>query len=261
MSVFFNAVTKIVSIFHARPTLLLIFSFLCVLSLTADGQEKDSVTHQWELGIDGGLALNQFSQNQPQNGLNTGYTAGVNINYKIASHFSLQLEVNLLQQGGQMIRFKDDTRLGLDESFDSKNVKNSSFKLNSLEVPLLIQYTFPIKQDWKPAVYTGASYAYTYQVRESYQKTGDLLPGEDIISTVSGTQNATDLFNRSRLNFIVGANVKLPLCSKLQLLIDMRYLSGLTTARENYSYMDKAGFDTDVRTSSFLSKLGIVMPL
>ncbi|KIO76452.1 hypothetical protein TH53_15050 [Pedobacter lusitanus] len=179
----------------------------------------------------------------------------------MAKGISLQLEVNVLQQGGRMIRFKDDTRIGLPESFETKNVKNSSYKLNSIEIPLLINYTFKIKPLWKPSIYAGASYSYTYNVNETYQKTGNLLPGEDIIATVSGSQNATNLFNASRLNLIVGANLKLPLTSKFLLLIDMRYLNGATSARDKYSYMEKAGFGTDIRTNSFLTKLGIIMPL
>ncbi|WP_262510936.1 porin family protein [Pedobacter cryoconitis] len=208
-----------------------------------------------------GLSLNHFTKGQPQTGQNTGYTAGISVNYKLVKEISLQLEVNALQQGGSMIRFKDDTRLDLPESFETKNVKNSSYKLNSIEIPLLLNYTFKIKPLWKPSVYAGGSYAYTYNVNESYQKTGNLLPGEDIIATVSDSQNATNLFNASRFNLIVGANLKLPLTSRFLLLIDMRYLNGLSSARDKYSYMEKVGFGTNIRTNSFLTKLGIIMPL
>ncbi|QNK62174.1 PorT family protein [Pedobacter sp. PAMC26386] len=222
---------------------------------------SDSLKLRLEIGISAGLSLSKFTKGQPQTGSNTGYTAGISVNYKLEKGVSFQLEVNALQQGGRMIRFKDDTRYGLPESFETKNVKNSSYTLNSIEVPLLINYTFKIKPLWKPSLYIGGSYTYTYNVNEKYQKTGNLLPGEDIIATVSNSQNATNLFNTSRLNLIVGANLKLPLTSRFSLLVDMRYLNGLTTAREKYSYMDKIGFGTNIRTNSFLTKLGIVMPL
>ncbi len=221
----------------------------------------DSLENRFEIGITGGLSLNQFTKGQPHTSLNTGYTAGLSVNYKLFKNISLQLEANSLQQGGRMLLFRDDTRLGLPESFETKNVTNSSYALNSIEIPLLINYTFKIRPTWSPSVYVGGSYAHTYNVTESYQKTGDLLPGEDIIVTASGSKNVTSSFNGGRINLIVGANIKLPLTSRLLLLIDMRYLEGLTSAIDNYSYMSKIGFGSDLRTNSFLSKVGIILPL
>lgn len=218
----------------------------------------DSLKSRLNVGITGGFSLNRFTKDQPQTGYNTGYSAGLLANYRVYKGFSLQLEVNSLQQGGQLITFKDDTRYGLPENFETKNVKNSSYTFNSLEIPLLVNYTFALHQSWKPALYAGASYAYNFNVTESYQKTGNLLPGEDIIATADNSQGATSLFNRNRLNFVAGANALLPLTSKLKLLIDFRYLNGLTPARENYSYMEKAGFGSDIRSNSFIARLGLI---
>ncbi|CAM3966552.1 porin family protein [Mucilaginibacter galii] len=250
-------------------TLALLFAILFATPLKAQTPVKKTRSEneisgnstKFEIGLAGGLSLNKFSEGQPQTGQNTGYTGGLSVNYALYKGFSLQLEANYLQQGGQMIRFKDDTRLGLPETFESKNVKNSSYKLNSLEIPLLVNYTFNIKQSWKPTLYAGASYAYAFNVTENYQKTGDLLPGEDIISTVKGSQSAEGLFKSSRYNWIAGANVKLPLTLKFKLLLDFRYLAGITPARENYSYMEKVGFGSDIRTNSFVSKVGVIMSI
>jgi hypothetical protein len=255
--------------FRSLKNVLLLTAGTFLFSVSATAQKKTNTVHKsatpfwnhFDIGINGGLSVNKFVSGQPQTGLNTGYTAGAFINYKAYKGFGLQLEVNNLQQGGQLIRFKDDTRLGLAESFQTKNVKNSSYHLNSLEIPLLINYTFNLKQTWRPVVYAGASYAYTYNVTEHYQKTGDLLTGEDIIATVNDTQTATSYFNSSRLNLIVGASAQLPLTSKLSLLVDFRYLNGVTPAREGYSYMEKLGFGSDVRTNSFITRIGLLMPL
>ncbi|RYY08071.1 MAG: PorT family protein [Sphingobacteriaceae bacterium] len=217
--------------------------------------------NQLEVGVSGGLSLNSFATAQPQSGFNTGITAGLSVNYKFFKGLGLQLEADFLQQGGQLIRFKDDTRYGLPESFETKNVKNSSYILNSIEIPLLVNYTFNIKQTWEPTIYTGASFAHTFNVTENYQKTGDLLAGEDIIATANGSQNVTGVFKSNRVNFIAGGNIKLPLYARMQLLLDFRYLAGITAIKNNYSYMDKAGFGTDVRTNSFISKIGIIVPV
>ncbi|AMQ00358.1 hypothetical protein AY601_3492 [Pedobacter cryoconitis] len=260
-----QAILKLPVLFLLTTTLIF---FLTNIALAQESEKndnpikfQDSLKNRLEVGIAAGLSLNHFSKGQPQTGSNTGYTAGISVNYKLVKGISLQLEVNSLQQGGSMIRFKDDTRFDLPESFETKNVKNSSYKLNSIEIPFLINYTFKIKPLWKPSIYVGGSYAYTYNINESYQKTGNLLPGEDIIATVTASQNATNLFNASRFNLIAGANLKLPLTSRLLLLIDMRYLNGLSSARDKYSYMEKVGFGTNIRTNSFLTKLGIIMPL
>ncbi|SDF77952.1 Outer membrane protein beta-barrel domain-containing protein [Pedobacter terrae] len=240
-----------------------VFSFLN----TANAQSKadttivESTLSKFEIGIAGGLTVNKFSNGQPQTGINTGYVAGVLVTYNIYKQFSLQLEANFIQQGGQLLTFKDDTRFGLPEDFTTKNVKNSSVHLNSLNIPLLLRYSIPLKKDWKPAVYIGGSYAYNFNATARYQKTGDLLPGEDIISTVSDSENVTSRYNRDRINLLIGADLRLPLFSKVKLLLEFRYLAGATPARESYSYMEKVGFGSDIRSNSFVSKLGLLIPV
>jgi hypothetical protein len=231
------------------------------LKVPVSNKTIGSDSSRFELGIAAGASFNDFTKGQPHTSSNNGFTGGFSINYKLYKNFSIQLEVNYLQQGGRMLLFKDDTRIGLPENLDNKNVTNSSFKLNTLDVPVLLNYSFKTKQTWKPSIYLGGSYGNTFNTTESYQKTGDLLPGEDIIATVSGTRNVTSEFNSSRINFIAGANLKLPLTSRLLLLIDMRYLNGLTPAREHYSYMDKIGFGSNIRTNSFLTRIGVILPL
>jgi hypothetical protein len=221
----------------------------------------DSTRNKLEIGLSGGLALNRFTKGQPNTGQNTGYTAGVAVSYKLYNNFGLQLEANFLQQGGTTITFKDDTRIGLPESFETKHVRYSSYTINSIEIPLLINYTFAIRQSWMPTVYAGGSYAYAYNITESYKKTGNLLTGEDVIATVSDTRDASSEFKSSRLNFVAGANLKMPLTPKLFFLLDLRYINGLSPVRENYSYMEKIGFGSDLRSNSFVTKLGLVLAL
>jgi hypothetical protein len=240
---------------------LILFQNVCIAQTKAQPSKPKPSTGKFELGIAGGISLNNFTHGQPQTGSNTGYTAGLSVNYRFYKELSVQVEANFLQQGGQLLTFKDDTRYGLPENFLTKNVKNSSISLNGLEIPLLVKYNFKLKQTWKPALYVGGSYIYNYNATDHYQKTGDLLPGEDVIATVSDHQNVTSQYNESRLNFIVGANVHLPLFDNIKLLIDFRYLTGLSPARENYSYMEKAGFGSDIRANSFISKIGLIMPL
>jgi Outer membrane protein beta-barrel domain len=220
----------------------------------------DGQPYKLTVGATSGGAVNRFT-GQPQAGLNTGYTGGLFGNYEVYRNLSLQLEGNYLQQGGQLITFKDDTRYGQEESFTTKNVKNSSYKIHSVEVPLLARYAFDVQQSWRPVVYLGGSAAFNVGVTERYQKTGDLLPGEDIIATVRGHQAVEGMFEGTRFNAIAGAGLQLPLLSKLSLLVDCRYVLGLTPARKEYSYMEKAGFGTDIRSSSFIGRIGVAFPV
>jgi hypothetical protein len=246
-------------------TIILLFSVTISAQSTGEKEASsssiDSTQNKLEIGVSGGLVLNRFTKGQPNTGQNTGYTAGVAVSYKLYNNFGLQLEANFLQQGGTTITFKDDTRIGLPESFETKHVRYSSYAINSIEIPLLINYTFDIRKAWMPAVYAGGSYAYAYNITESYKKTGDLLTGEDVIATVSDTRDASSEFKSSRLNFVAGANLKLPLTSKLFFLVDFRYINGLSPVRENYSYMEKIGFGSDLRSNSFVTRLGLVLPL
>ncbi|WP_374950388.1 porin family protein [Mucilaginibacter sp.] len=242
------------------------FSFQVSLAQNKTNESKAQVpaskqSGKFEFGITGGAVLNKFTNNQPQTGYNTGYNAGLFINYTLYKGLSLQAEANLLQQGGQLITFKDDTRFGLPESIETKNVTTSSVKLNSIEIPLLVKYTFKVKQTWMPAIYAGGSYAYLYNATDHYKKTGDLLPGEDFIATITDSRTVTNQYDKNRFNFIAGASIKLPLVSKVIMLIDFRYLQGITPAREDYSYTEKSGFGTDIRSNSFITKFGIILPL
>lgn len=235
---------------------LLILPYKSYSQVISNSKQAD-----FEIGLSGGISINRFSKSQPHTGYNMGTTGGISLNYKLSHNFNVQLEGNFLEQGGQTLFFKDNTQLGLPESIETKNVTNSSYHLNSLELPLSIQYTFDIKQGWKPSIYVGGSYAYTFHAQEHYQKTGDLLPEEGVIVTITDSRGATNQFNRSRLGFISGANLKLPISQTLKILIDFRYLHGLTPARENFSYMDKIGFGTDINTNSFITKAGLILSL
>jgi hypothetical protein len=88
-----------------------------------------------------------------------------------------------------------------------------------------------------------------------------LLPGEDIIATVRGNQAVEGRFESFRFNLIAGAGLELPLTSAMNLLVDFRYVHGLTAAQKKYSYMEKAGFGTNVYSSSFISRIGVSIPL
>ncbi|AMR30769.1 hypothetical protein A0256_04695 [Mucilaginibacter sp. PAMC 26640] len=235
----------------------------CVLSAQnkTDEVKQNFKESKFEAGISGGPSLNRFTKGQPQTGSNTGFTAGLSLAYQLSKHLSLQVEASILQQGGQLISFKDDTRIGLPESFSTKNVKNSLVTLTGLELPLLISYHLPIQQTWQPAFYAGASYIYNFNATDRYQKTGNLLTGEDVIATVSDHQNVSSVYTTNRANFVAGVKVKLPLFASVKMLIDFRYSAGLSAARQHYSYIEKIGFGSDIYANSFIAKVGFVLPL
>jgi len=256
-----RAIRKICYAFTLFTALTLSLNNTCFAQSNADSSALANSSAKFELGIAGGLSVNQFTDGQPQTGTNTGFVVGLSLDYKIYKQWSLQVEANFLQQGGQLLTFKDDTRLGLPESFATKNVRNSSVHLNSLDIPLLIKYTVPLQKDWVPQFYAGGSYAYNFNVSDNYQKSGNLLPGEDVIATVSDSENVSRYYKKDRLNLIVGADLHLELFSNLKLLLDFRYVSGVSPARKHYSYMEKVGFGSDIRSNSFISRIGLILPI
>ena len=264
-----NNLLKVAIPLFPRRIYLLLFSLLLIFQVSFAQKQKikkDNTTPinndaKFEMGITSGLAINNFSENQPHTGINLGYTGGLSFNYYFYKGISLQLETNYVQKGGQLLRFKDDTRYGMPETFDSKNVKNSSYILHSADIPLLLNYTFKIKQTWKPSVYVGGGLTYISGVTERYQKTGNLLPGEDIIATTSGFQNVTGGFEKHHWNGVVGSNIKVPFVKSSFLQLDFRYVKGLTAAKKQFSYMEKEGFGEDLFTNAFISKIGIIFPV
>lgn len=214
---------------------------------------------RFQVGAAAGANLNFFTAEQPQTGFSAGINAGASVQYRLPHRFTAQVEVNYLQQGGQILRWKDDTRFGMPDLFTFKNVKNSYYTLHSLELPVLLKKSFFLSRlGWTPSVYAGGSVAFTLSATERYRKTGNMLEGEYIPATVTGYQDAQLQFEEYRYNGIVGAALEVPLSRNWSLQTDTRFLTGLTPALRKFSYVELAGFGTDVRSNTLLTRIGVV---
>jgi hypothetical protein len=224
-------------------------------SINQVNAQNAAPTSKYGWGITNGISVNNFTYDQPHNGMNLGYTGGAFIDRSLGtSNFKLRLNLGYTGAGGQLTTFKDDTRYGFDNAFTFKNVKQSSYLLHSIDSWLSLFYEKQTKQNWKYYFGLGGGMANNVFETERYQKTGEFITG--IYGTVQN-QQFTNRFENYWFNGNVTGGIELPTNKKFSLIIEARYLYGLTAARKNYSYIEFDGVMGEVRTNSFQLTVGV----
>jgi len=230
----------------------------------ADGiAQKAKSDSQWRFQIGAGAAINYFTNEQPHTGINIGGIANVRLNYATSKHFSLYAETGYAAAGGSLTKFTDLSYLGFDPSITFKNAKQSSYLIHSLASSIGVGYTFFTKQNWTIKLYAAPTLNITLGETETYEKTGDLLPGvsnfSGIIATITGNQYV-DKFSPYWWGLHSGIQFGLPLKNNQQLYIDFRYAGGLSPVLKDYSYIGTKGVSGDIRTNAFQIGVGYSLP-
>ena len=241
-------------IFKILMSTVIVMTFTSIFSV-ANAQDAPT-TSKYGWGLTNGISVNNFTYDQPHNGMNLGYTGGGFIDRTLGTKNRLRLRLNLgyTGAGGQLTTFKDDTRYGFDNMFTFKNAKQSSYLLHSVDSWLSLFYQKQTKNDWKYYVGLGAGMENKFFETERYQKTGEFITG--IYGTVQD-QQFTNRFENYWFNGNLTAGIELPTSKKVNFIIEARYLYGLTAARNNYSYIEFDGVMGEVRTNAFQLTLGV----
>jgi len=95
--------------------------------------------------------------------------------------------------------------------------------------------------------------------REKYEKTGNLLPGVNnsrgVVATINGYQYV-DKFEPYWWSVTSGLQIGLPVKGSQEILIDFRFVNGVTPMQYGNSYVGIPGIQGDIRTNSFRLGLG-----
>lgn len=216
--------------------------------------QKTKPVPRWRLQGTAGATFNYFTDEQPHTGINLGPTAHVRLNYSLPKHFSLYAETGYSGTGGTLTTFKDDTYLGFDPSITFQNTKQSSYLIHSLESSVGAAYSIVSKKLWSVKVYVAPTLNITLSEWEKYEKTGNLLPGvsnsRGVVATINGTQYV-DKFEPYWWSVTSGLQFGLPVKGFQELLIDLRFVNGITPIQYGNSYLGIPGIQGDIRTNSF----------
>lgn len=171
-----------------KPIFVLLFLSLCASS-PAVAQNNN---YPYSVGIKGGISIpNLSSSKDDQNVWNKDYTSrlgpyfGVQFEWQLARHFSLQAELDYVGEGGkrngiQPMTVPAEYLQAFQQAFNTTNdylfadLKNVS-RINFLQLPILAKYHLPLTYDGRLQVYIQAGpFAGLMVASKQIVKTDDL---------------------------------------------------------------------------------------
>jgi hypothetical protein len=206
----------------------------------------------FRLGIRVGATISNFSNTQPYTTEKLGITIGGVVEYSLSEKFSIQAEPAYMQQGGQYLKFSDDSRFG-DASILAVRTVASRITAHYIDIPLLAKYKFSALGNFNPNIVLGGSFGYLLNASDNFIKTYHYSQS---YFTVYGKQNISSEFEKMQLGITAGIGGDVSVGSK-RLLIDLRYRYGITNAKKSFSYIDLYNVQGDLRTDSFYFTVGL----
>lgn len=199
----------------------LIIALIILTSNTLFAQDfsiglKDGIS--WS-GITGRFDFKNFNQTQIQNRIDHSF--GLMLNYKTTRFLTLQIEINYENKG---FAFQNDIWL-------DGVAYSGHFNINYIIVPLVTN--FEIGKRVKYFGYTGIYMGFLIKA-ENYTSLLSTSSSEFIIYDIS--YDPTNVFNKYEFGGLVGIGIKIPLCEKVEFIIDSRYNFGLTKAAKNTDF-------------------------
>jgi hypothetical protein len=244
---------------HSLLILTSLFAFRSYGQATTSGaanttpKSASTTFSKWGWGIQNGLSLNSFNYELPHTGINVGYTGGFFIERNLGKNFYTRVTVGYTGAGGELVTFKDDTRYGMDPMFSFKNVKQSSYLLQSVDTYIDFIYKRKTASNWSYYLGVGGGMANKFGEFEQYDKTGEFIPG--IYGTVHNKQ-FTNRFENYWFNGNGLIGISVPTKS-FDLFVEAKLIMGVTDVRPNYSYIEYEGVTSALKTNALQFTVGI----
>lgn len=170
-----------------------------------------------------------------------GFTGGVDIDYQVAAQVSVSLGAHYAQQGCGYGNSRADLTTPNSTKKQYIGVSNHTIQLNSLNIPLLVNYYIAPGL----AVKTGVQVGIPVSAREKYTYTQYTELDEDNIDVKSPAPVNDDLGNNMKaVDFAVPVGISF---EYMNVILDARYNIGLTGAHKEY---------TDVKNRAFMFTAG-----
>ncbi len=192
---------------------------------------KDGVS--WS-SISGRFDYKNFTQTQIKN--RVGHSFGLMLNYKTNSFITLQMEINYENKG-----FDFHSNVMMDGFSYLGN-----FNINYITTPIITN--FEIGKKVKYYGYAGIYMSLLIKA-ENYTSTSVIYYPDLIVSDKS--YDPTNEFNKYEFGGLLGVGIKIPLCEKVEFVIDTRYNIGLTKAAKDTDFDYDPNFYTEETPNNF----------
>lgn len=199
-----------------------------------------------------GTTVSQFTNQQPHTNVKQGITAGGFIGYNFNNKLGIQLELNYLQEGGQLLSIEHSWDLSNNSWIEIKT-DNQKVTLHNLDIPLMLKYSFPIGAT---KIFINAGAAFGYNIHSGIKHETTILTEIGSVSTYTGEENITSSIERYNVGITAGFGFEIPVLSNNYILIDARYRYGLMPVYKGYSYRGLPQVTGDLQNNTMYFTVG-----
>ncbi|OJJ17131.1 hypothetical protein BKI52_30945 [marine bacterium AO1-C] len=250
---------------HAiRGGLLLV---LCFLSTYTIAQDK-----KLSFGGKIGLAVSNFTNEQPHTGSRVGYQLGGFVKYNVLPMLDVELDVLYQQQGGTKLSI-ENMPPGLN-TLITRRTTTHNYALHYIDIPVLARLDVSQLLGWdmefKPKVIAGPALGILMRGYDRYDRTMELSSAsfptvnDPILGSVPLRVTSTDqedvTGNFERLNFgiYMGIGGEVPIGLNMTLMLDLTYRLGISPAdTEDANRFNIVSSADDIRTNVISFTIGV----
>ena len=211
------------------------------------------------IGAKGGITVSNFSNTSPHTDVTQGYNIGFFGAYQLSEVLSFQMELEMLQQGGQLVTVEDLSRIGA-KSFQypfPMKVRDSKVTINNLNIPLILKYRLISSTGLNIYINAGGSAGINIF---THSKETITAPSADGMTYVTFTENngVTREYQFWQFTACGGLTFDIPLLSR-NVLFDVRYYYGINAIKNGHSYLDTPIIMSDISTNTLSITIGTTL--
>lgn len=220
----------------------------------ATAQEASNTTSSGvHFGGKFGTTVSQFTNQQPHTTVKQGITAGGFVYYSFNNHIAIQLDLNYMQEGGQLLYFDLPYLLSNSTWYDVKT-ENQNVTLHNLNIPLMFKYSFPLGASKIFAV-VGPDVSINFHSGIKHETT--VIRDDGSFHTYTGEENITKKIERYNVGITAGIGFEIPVFSNKYIIIDARYRYGMMPVYKSYSYVGIPQITGNLKNNTMYFTVGL----
>jgi opacity protein-like surface antigen len=227
---------------------------ICFIGNTSaqESAGSSSVQKSFNYGVKFGTTITQFTNQQPHTNVKQGITAGGFAAYNLSDHLSLQLELNYLQEGGQLLSIEHSWDLNRN-SWDLIKTDNQNVILHNLDIPIMLKFSYSLGTS-RISLIAGPALGVNLYTGVRHETT--VLSDIGNTSTYTSNENITSNIERYNVGITAGFGFEIPVFTRNYILIDARYRYGLMPVYKGYSYRGLPQITGDLKNNTMYFTLG-----
>jgi opacity protein-like surface antigen len=199
-----------------------------------------------------GTTISQFTNQQPHTSVKQGITLGGFAGFNFNDKMTVQLELNYLQEGSQLLSVEHSWDLS-NSSWIEIKTDNQNVTLHNLDIPLMFKYSYPLGTS-KIFVVVGPALGINFHSGIKHETT--ILTEIGSVSTYTGEENITSKIERYNVGITAGIGFEVPVFTSNYLLFDLRYRYGMMPVYKGYSYRGLPQITGDLQNNTMYITIG-----